>query len=536
MKYIKYSCGCQFEINESNKSLKFDPDIATLPLECYKTWDLISEGNTKGCFQLESRLGRSMSKKLKPKDIEQLSALVSIMRPGCLEAIRNGKSVSNHYIDKKNGEESIDYFHECLKPILESTYGEMVYQEQAMEIAKTVSGFNLQEADMLRKAIGKKQPEEMSKLRSKFIEGAENQKLVNNEQAVEIFNWIEKSQRYSFNKSHAVSYAINAYLSAYAKAHFPKIFFASYLKFAKDKTDPQSEVKELIQNANEMDIVVCTPNLRYLNRFFMIKENKIIFGITDIKGLGESIFNKILQIIDVNNIDINKVSWNEILFKILIKINSSAAKNLISCGALDSFRMNRNRMLFELSLASELTAKEIGHVLDRIDTFKNLETVFKEILLNKVMAKRRTLIEQLIETLKNPPYSLEDSIEWISDSEYGLLGYSITCSKIDMYDITMTNASCKDLKNSTLSKDIITAGEIENINIVKTKNGKDPGAEMAFLTISDSTGVLDSVILFPDHYKQYKNVLFIGNIIIIKGIRAKNKDGLIVEKIYLPKS
>ena len=151
-----------------------------------------------------------MSKKLKPKDIEQLSALVSIMRPGCLEAIRNGKSVSNHYIDKKNGEESIDYFHECLKPILESTYGEMVYQEQAMEIAKTVSGFNLQEADMLRKAIGKKQPEEMSKLRSKFIEGAENQKLVNNEQAVEIFNWIEKSQRYSFNKSHAVSYAINA--------------------------------------------------------------------------------------------------------------------------------------------------------------------------------------------------------------------------------------------------------------------------------------------------------------------------------------
>ena len=193
-------------------------------------------------------------------------------------------------------------------------------------------------------------------------------------------------------------------------------------------------------------------------------------------------------------------------------------------------------MLFELSLASELTAKEIGHVLDRIDTFKNLETVFKEILLNKVMAKRRTLIEQLIETLKNPPYSLEDSIEWISDSEYGLLGYSITCSKIDMYDITMTNASCKDLKNSTLSKDIINAGEIENINIVKTKNGKDPGAEMAFLTISDSTGVLDSVILFPDHYKQYKNVLFIGNIIIIKGIRAKNKDGLIVEKIYLPKS
>jgi len=155
----------------------FDANIASMDLDCPKTWALISSGNTKGCFQLESRLGRSMAKKLKPSNIEELAALISIMRPGCLEAIRDGKSVSNHYIDKKNGEEAVDYFHESLEPILKTTYGEMVYQEQAMEIARVVAGFNLQEADMLRKAIGKKKPEEMAKLKKTFVNGCKKPKI-----------------------------------------------------------------------------------------------------------------------------------------------------------------------------------------------------------------------------------------------------------------------------------------------------------------------------------------------------------------------
>ena len=137
----------------------FKFDFENIDLECQKTWDLIGSGNTKGVFQLESRLGQSMAKKLKPENIEQLSALISIMRPGCLEAIRDGKSVSNHFIDKKNGLESVDYFNKALEPILNKTYGEMIYQEQAMEIAKVIAGFDLQEADLLRKAIGKKKPE-----------------------------------------------------------------------------------------------------------------------------------------------------------------------------------------------------------------------------------------------------------------------------------------------------------------------------------------------------------------------------------------
>ena len=178
----------------------FDGDVSKLDLDDAATWDLIGSGNTKGCFQLESRLGRTMAKKLKPENIEQLSALIAILRPGSLEAMRDGKSVSNHYIDKKNGNESVDFFHESLIPILNTTYGEMIYQEQAIRIAKEIAGFTPEEADNLRKAIGKKQANIMAALKQSFLDGCKRLGYVNDNEAEQIFGWIEKSQRYSFNK------------------------------------------------------------------------------------------------------------------------------------------------------------------------------------------------------------------------------------------------------------------------------------------------------------------------------------------------
>ena len=321
---LSFNCGCSFKVLEKTKEfpkIEFSPNVEILNLDCSSTWDLISSGNTKGCFQLESRLGQMMSKKLKPQNMEQLSALISILRPGCLEAVRDGKTVSNHYIDKKNAQESIDYFHPALEQILTTTYGEMIYQEQAMEITQVVAGFNLQEADMLRKAIGKKKPEEMAKVKIKFIEGSKRLGIVTEPQAEEIFGWIEKSQRYSFNKSHSVSYAMNAYLSAYAKAHFPQIFFASYLKFAKDKIDPQQEIKELVKNANEMDIEVRLPDIRLRNGSFVIQNQHIYFGLTNIKGIGQSVYSKLEGLIE--HMKIAEMSWVELAASVLTKINSN---------------------------------------------------------------------------------------------------------------------------------------------------------------------------------------------------------------------
>lgn len=536
-KKYQYVCGCGFKTSIQNEhtQIHFDSTIENINLDCHLTWDLISDGNTKGCFQLESRLGRSMAKKLKPSNIEELSALISIMRPGCLEAVRDGKTVSGHYIDKKNGQESVDYFHPCLESVLKNTYGEMVYQEQAMEITKVIAGFNLQEADMLRKAIGKKKPEEMAKVKNKFLDGAKTLGIVSTDEAEQIFGWIEKSQRYSFNKSHAVSYAINAYLSAYTKAHFPKIFFASYLRFAKDKIDPQAEIKELIQNANEMDISVNTPDIRNLNEFFIIKSDKIYFGLTDIKGIGGSVFHKLINLL--KPLDMNNISWLKILFSVLMNINSTAAKALIQCGALSFISKTRNSMLFEYNLISGLTKKEIEHIELNLNQLESVQQCLEYLLtLPRITKNRRAIIEDSIHSLLYPPYSLEDTAEWLADSEDTLLGYAITCSKIDMYDISMTNITCRELKNTTMKENLILGGEIDFISVTKTKHGKNAGAEMAFVTMTDTTGSVDSIVFFPEKYKQYKNLLFMGNIVIVKGSKSKNGDGLVVDKAYIAKT
>lgn len=535
---FKCACGCSFKVLPSTgllPSIKFSPKLENLNLFCTKTWEMISEGNTKGCFQLESRLGQMMAKKLKPENIEQLAALISILRPGCLEAVRDNKTVSNHYIDKKNGLESVDYFHPSLEDILSTTYGEMIYQEQSMQIAQKLADFDLKEADMLRKAIGKKKPEEMAKIKQKFIEGCKQLNIVSIKEAEEIFGWIEKSQRYSFNKSHAISYAINAYLSAYAKAHFPKVFFAAYLKFAKDKMDSQQEIKELVKNANDMDIGVSIPDIRLLNKFFLIRDKYIYFGLTDIKGLGQSAYDKLLTI--VADIDLYTISWSEFVIMVLLKMSSTASQALISSGALDHYNKSRTEMLFELNIVSELTNKESEHLLSQIQSNDGCSLIngLREILSMKHMnKKRKQIIIGLTENLINPPYSLVDKIEWLSDSESDLLGTSITCSKLDSYDIRTTNSNCRTVKNASSPQKVVIAGEIIGVNIIKTKTGKTPGLEMAFVSIEDQVGVLDSIIFFPEKFQEYKHHLFNTNVLVFVGNKTKTKDGVIVDKCLMP--
>ena len=276
----EYACGCLFDLEDNH--IVYNPDIEQLPLQCPAAWDLICAGNTKGVFQLESQLGRSMAERVKPRSIEELSDLIAIIRPGCMEAIVDGKSLTQHYIDRKHGIDPIEYFHDALKPILSSTYGILVYQEQALLIARDIGGFNLQEADILRKAIGKKKVKLMTELRSQFITKATTKGTVTTEQAKEIFGWIEKSQRYSFNKSHSVSYAYNSYLTAYTKAHFPHEFFTSYLKNSIGKPDAYAEIEELVNNARVMDIDVKPPNIQKMNKHFTLIAKNPTFGLTEI--------------------------------------------------------------------------------------------------------------------------------------------------------------------------------------------------------------------------------------------------------------
>jgi DNA polymerase III alpha subunit len=548
-KYLEFSCGCRFPLagGDRESGVVFDPSIENLRLDCPKTWELISEGNTKGCFQLESRLGQSIAQKTRPSSIEELAALVSIMRPGCMEAVVDGKTLTDHFIDRKHEREEVDCFHPALEPILGETYGILVYQEQAMEIAPVIAGFDLQEADILRKAIGKKQAGTMAKVKTKFLAKAKELGIVTEPQAEEIFGWIEKSQRYSFNKSHAVSYAINAYLSAYAKSHFSHEFFTSYLYYSKEKAKPHEEINELINNAKLMDIEVWPPDLRIGNKHFLLDEGKIYFGLSDIKNVGAKVLDKIKVVTEETEEALGKPiaewTWLEFLALFSTRVNTTAVKSIISVGACSFLHTNRTRMLYEYDIiANKLSPKETTWFVDYV---LNYETDGQDLLsiLKKMVSlptgregavankKRLGTVQGIVSSLENPPYKLEDFAEWLAGQEEKFLGISITCTKVDDCDTSSANCFCKDIVNNNKPDYPIVAVQVDRVNKTKIKNGPNRGAKMAFITVSDHTCSLDCVA-FSQSWAQYSELLYEGNTIMVNGKEGRTKDSLVIEKVW----
>lgn len=196
-------CGCQFPIiSEDPLRIECNLDFNKLPLDCSRTWDLLSTSNLQGIFQLEQGAGRNAAKTLKPKNIEELAVLLAIIRPGSADIKIDGRSLLDIYTARKNGDEAITYEFECLEPILKDTMGVLIFQESCLRIVKEIAGFSLTESESMRKSVGKKDASLMASLKNKFIDGAVKVGQVNNQEEAEaIFGWIEKSQNYSFNKS-----------------------------------------------------------------------------------------------------------------------------------------------------------------------------------------------------------------------------------------------------------------------------------------------------------------------------------------------
>lgn len=258
-------------------------------------WDMICEGKTKGCFQIEGFLGKTWCRKAKPRSIAELADVISIIRPGTLANKVNGKNMAQIYVDGKHGAEEVKSLYEPIDHILKPTYGIIVYQEQAMKIAEVMAGFSLQEADSLRKAIGKKKADLMKQVKEKFIIGC-RKNSVPEEKIEEVFGIIEKSNRYSFNKSHAVGYAIMSYASAYRKCNRPIVFYKHCLRNAKHKIKPDAYKKQLVLSAKSDDIKVFGPSLKYPHETFEIIDDSIYFGICDIKSVGKAHLDKYLNL------------------------------------------------------------------------------------------------------------------------------------------------------------------------------------------------------------------------------------------------
>lgn len=533
---IEFPCGCKFETNEGGHPI-FNPNIEALPLDCSMTWDMICEGNTKGVFQLESQLGQSKAKQVKPKSIQELSDLIAIIRPGCGDAIVKGKSLTQHYIDRKAGKDTVEYEDERLKPILKSTYGILVYQEQAMQIAQLVAGFSLQQADNLRKAIGKKKIDLMAKVKEDFLNGAKERGQFSEKDAVEIFSWIEKSQKYSFNKSHSVSYALNGYQTAYAKAHFPRAFFTSYLRHADGKPKPFIEINELVNNARSMDIDVNPPSILNMNHNFILINNTPTFGLVNVKNVGMSVFEKIKKAIKKYEYDISKMSWEKFLMKLGKHIKSNSFDSMIRAGVFDCYKEQRNSMLYQYNIYKDLK-DETKACLEKADCetlIEGLEKAIEWIILNKkqtVHTERH--IEQIrgaISAIKEPPYDLVDFPSWKSKQERDLLGIDITCSEVDEYDTKNANCTCREYVKGFDSNHIAIAAQIEDVREWKIRGGANKGEKMAFLKINDGTCALDNITVFFEDWAKIKDKTQIGKVLLLRGNRDKKYGSFLVKKV-----
>jgi DNA polymerase-3 subunit alpha len=547
-----FSCGCQFQIDGEEDIIVEDErfvmpsginlDIYNINENCKKTWDLLATGRTKGVFQLESHLGKDWSANIRPSNLEHLSGVVSNIRPGCLRAMSGEppKSMTQRYSDRKNGLEQVEYLNENLKSSLESTYGVLCYQEQSTKIAAEIAGFNMQQAEMLRKSIGKKKADMMKELEKTFVDGCIKVGKVSEKQAIEIFDWIKQSQRYSFNKSHGISYGKTSYWTAYLKAHFPLQFYCSYLYGARWKQETHREVAEIVNDAKLFGVSIFPPRFKDNRDKPYIHNNFVFFGLGDVKQIGGSSLNKIQKNIAEISKNIGKSiedwDWIDYLVCFSDSISTTANKAIISCGSLDYLNKSRSSMLYELNIWNSLTLKEKSYIIE----YRKDSNILYELL--KFCAKpkkegggcsnrnRVEMVESLCFSLKNPPHSLNDTADFISCVETEYLGISVSCSKVDSCeDAIMANASCFEVANNKCDSYIVIAVEINVVKEIKTKKGKEPGKLMAFIEASDNSGSLTNLVVFPDIYKSYSEFLKEGNTVLLRC--EKNKKSIVVQKV-----
>jgi DNA polymerase-3 subunit alpha len=502
-------------------------DYYNLRMDCPVAWELISSGKTKGMFQLEGSLGKHWSKKTQPCSILELSALISVIRPGVLKSLLAGKSMTQHYADRKSGEENVEYPHPATTEILEDTYGIIIYQESSIALAKHLAGYSLVEADSLRRAIGKKDAKLMQECKESFIIGCEKVGLVNNEDAEIIFDIIEKSNRYGFNKSHSVAYSVTGYYCTWVKAHFPIHFFCSWLSFAEEKMKPLEEINELIKDAKTFNIDILTPDIRQANENFTIDKSKVRFGIGNVKGIGGSQVVKTIDNIRQCELTLNKnvkdFTWNDYLFYLIPKLSKTVVNNLISVGAFSHLGLSRQQMLFEFQKVHTLTDREVKHIQD--NKCKGLRLGIESILSHNLpKGKRVSSMESLHNIVCNPPIQTNDSQTYVSSLERDLLGADISCSRLDNLDTSSINCFCKDFDNFQ-DKIAVLAVQIDRVSEWMPKGGTKP---LAFITAHDNTGPIE-MMANDTLYESLCPLLLKDNTIIVSGTKS-NRGSLTIKK------
>ncbi|RZO99335.1 MAG: DNA polymerase III subunit alpha [Gammaproteobacteria bacterium] len=341
------------QINDFRDSINLEPiNIDELDLDDKGVFELLQKGITTAVFQMESRGMREYLIKLKPNTFEDIIAMIALYRPGPLEM-----KMVDTYIDRKNGDENIDYSKDNeVEKILKSTYGVIVYQEQVMQLAQEFSGFTLGQADILRKAMGKKIPEVMESQKESFIEGAQNKNKVKRV-AEDLWDQIETFAGYGFNKSHSAAYALISYQTAWLKSHYPSQFMASALSSELDDTD---KIKILIDDSHSLGLKINPPDINKSSKNFLsLNEENILFGLGAIKGVGDSAIENIVE--ERSNGDFK--SLKDFCFRVdLSKVDKRCLEPLIKSGAMDIFSNDRFKLLDQMEDILKLARQELENL------------------------------------------------------------------------------------------------------------------------------------------------------------------------------
>ena len=495
-----------FKEIERNYGLKFDGH--SIDYGDREVYDLISSGKTLGVFQLESPGMTSFMKELRPNNIEDIIAGISLYRPGPMDFIPK-------YIDGKNNPSHIKYTHPLLEPILRNTYGCIVYQEQVMQIVQELAGYSLGRSDMVRRAMSKKKADVMAKERENFINGLGDSVpgCVKNGIPANIANIIFDEMtdfaKYAFNKSHAACYAVVAYQTAWLKTHYPAEFMAALMTSVQDRPD---KIALYIANCKTMNIGILPPDINESLSNFSVSDGNIRFGLSAIKGVGS---NNITSIMKNRSNEGNFKSLHQFLDRMGSNINSKTIESLIYAGAFDSLGGKRSQYIQSYKkMYDGLNSRKKSNIEGQMSLFQ---------------LGGESSQENYKDELPNVP---EFENRFLLDKEKEYLGIYVSGHPLDEYNEVLS----KYISNSTLDfafeeedfsnpnkitdgTEVIVGGIVTAVKKHYTKSNQ----QMAFVTIEDLYGTID-IIVFPAIYTSVSAFLTENNIILVKGRASVSED------------
>jgi len=481
-----------------------DFDMERVPDDDEATFDLLGEGKSTCVFQFESSGMQNILKRAKPKKIEDLIALNALYRPGPMENI-------DQFIDSKNGKQAIRYPLPQLESALKETYGVIVYQEQVMEIARIVGGYTLGQADILRRAMGKKKADVMEVEKKRFVEGAQKQGF-SAKQANEIFDLLIPFAGYGFNKNHAAPYAILAYKTAYLKANFPAEFMAANLTNEIYSTD---KLTQYIGECNSMGLKILPPDINLSEKYFSVVDGRIVYGLMGLKNVGSGAVD---EIIAARTHDGEYTSFLDFLEKIDLRVvNRKVLETIIKAGLFDSMGVNRATLEANLDKMIEFVAmKKEQAQMGQASLFENSEEDAFDV------------------------FTMEETEEWnvidLLSFEKEIMGFYFSGHPLDAHRQKWESAATINLsstENLSAERQYNVIGLVRSVREIQTRRG----SRMAFVQIEDYNGSIE-VVVFSDIWEQDKDLLNIDSIVGIQGKldTSRGDPKLIAERVMKPEA